>query len=54
MAAYRQALDAALVGVSIENLTTWARDINNIGGTRARSMVDTATAGAIKMRLIFD
>jgi serine/threonine protein kinase len=86
MAAYRRALDAALVisdpalppakrraavaawdealkacpqslitiGVSVENLTTWARGSNNIGGTMAHSMVDTATAGAIKMRLIFD
>ena len=86
MAAYRRALDAALVisdpalppakrraavaaydaalkacpkslitiGVSVENLSTWARGSNNIGGTMAHSMVDTATAGAIKMHLIFD
>jgi len=59
VAAFDDALKACpkpliTIGVSIENLTTWARGSNNIGGTMAHSMVDSATAGAIKMRLLFD
>jgi hypothetical protein len=58
LAAYEKARtdagDLSAIGVSIEGLKKWARGSNDFAGSMSVSSVESSTASAIEMKLIFE